>query len=314
MSFPTLFANKNRPVRGSKDMSLEDFIIAVFCIIDDELAKTLDSIKLRKSGRTPGLIDSEVLTMEIVGEFLGLDTDIGIWRYFRTHWKHFFPDIPDRSNFVRQAANLHIIKRLLQERLSTALGAHLDILHIMDGLPMPVCKFARAHFSRIFKGTAAYGYCATKQERYYGFKGHLIINSMGVVSAATFAQANIDERDVCRELLGKLRGIVLGDKGYIRPALRESLGRAGLYLQTPLRDNMKDDRPKGFVKWMMSTRRLVETVIGQLTERFHIERIRARDLWHQASRFWRKLLSHTVCVKINIERGVEPLQFEQLIT
>ena len=203
-------------------MSVEDFIIAVFCIIDDELAKTLDSIKLRKRGRTPGLIDSEVLTIEIVGEFLGLDTDIGIWRYFRTLWKHFFPDIPDRSNFARQAANLHIIKRLLQERMGTALGAHLDTLHIMDGLPMPVCKFARAHFSRIFKGTATYGYCATKQERYYGFK-------------------------------------------------------------------------------------------GRLTERFHIERIRAQDLWHQASRFWRKLLSHTVCVKIKIERGVEPLQFEQLI-
>jgi len=41
------------------------------------------------------------------------------------------------------------------------------------------------------------------------------------------------------------------------------------------------------------TRRLIETVIGQLTERFHIEKVRARDTWHQCSRFWRKLLAHT---------------------
>ncbi|MGA8165374.1 MAG: IS982 family transposase, partial [Waddliaceae bacterium] len=45
-----------------------------------------------------------------------------------------------------------------------------------------------------------------------------------------------------------------------------------------------------------------------------IEKVRARNLWHQASRFWRKLLAHTVCVKLNMELGNEPLQFEGLIT
>ena len=64
---------------------------------------------------------------------------------------------------------------------------------------------------------------------------------------------------------------------------------------------------------MVGTRRLIETVIGQLAERFHIEKIRARDMWHEASRFWRKLLAHTVCVKLSIDEGHEPLQFERLI-
>ena len=73
-------------------------------------------------------------------------------------------------------------------------------------------------------------------------------------------------------------------------------------------------RPQQFLGWMKGTRRLIETVIGQLTERFHIEKIRARDLWHEASRFWRKLLAHTVCVKLSIDQDHEPLQFEQLLT
>jgi hypothetical protein len=83
--------------------------------------------------------------------------------------------------------------------------------------------------------------------------------------------------------------MLLGDKGYIRPMLKEFLEDAEIYLQTPLRNNMQETRPRSFLKWMMSSRRLIETVIGQLTERFHIEKIRARDLWHQVSRFWRKL-------------------------
>ena len=295
-------------------MSIDDFVIAVFCLIDEEMKKILRGKKLRQRGPAPGLADSEVITMEIVGEFLGKDCDKAIWEYFKSHWLHFFSKIPDRSNFARQAANLHVVKRMLQESLAFTLAAFGDSLHIVDGLPIPVCKFARAHFSQIFKGQATYGYCATKKEHYYGFRGHVVINSIGVITAATFTGANVDERDVCPELVEGLKGLMLGDKGFMRPELKNELKEQGIHLQTPLRDNMTDERPKSFLKWMMGTRRLIETVIGQLTERFHIEKVRARDTWHQFSRFWRKLLAHTISVKLSVGIDNEPLQFEYLIT
>lgn len=295
-------------------MSIEDFIISVFCLIDDELKKMLGNKNLRTKGRKTALSDSEVLTMETIGEFLGRDCDKSIWEYFKFHWHHFFPHLPDRTNFVRQAANLHIVKRLLQEKLAATLGSLTDTLHLIDGMPMPVCKFARAYFSKVFKGQAAYGYCATKKEHYYGFRGVIVMSSIGVVTSGTFTAANIDERDICPELVNRIRGLMLGDKGFMRPLMQEELEGQGLYLQTPLRENMKEDREPWFLKWMKSARRLIETVIGQLTERFHIEKVRARDLWHMASRFWRKLLAHTVCVKLSLEMGNEPLQFEYLVT
>ena len=71
-------------------MSISDFIINVFCIIDDELKKMLSGKKLRERGFLPKLTDSEVITMEIVGEFLGKDCDKTIWEYFKHHWNHFF--------------------------------------------------------------------------------------------------------------------------------------------------------------------------------------------------------------------------------
>ena len=293
-------------------MSTDDFIISAFCLIDDAFNK-LQLPKLRSRGKVPELADSEVITMEIVGEFLGYDEDKKIWQYFKTHWSHFFPSLPVRTTFVRQAANLHAIKRLLQEHLSKPLGAGGDSLHIVDGMPMPICKFARAHFSKIFKGQAAYGYCATKKERYYGFRGHVVVNSIGAITSAAFTAANIDERDVCPELVASLKGLLLGDKGFIRPEMQKMFADNGLHLQTPVRKNMREKRARWFLRWMGGIRRLIETVIGQLAERFHIEKVRARDLWHQSSRFWRKLLVHTVCVKLNIQLGNEPLQFERLL-
>ena len=57
--------------------------------------------------------------------------------------------------------------------------------------------------------------------------------------------------------MGKIKGLVLGDKGYIRSDLKEVLAKEGISLQTPLRDNMEDNRSKDFLKWLLGARRLI---------------------------------------------------------
>ena len=68
--------------------------------------------------------------------------------------------------------------------------------------------------------------------------------------------------------LSAIKGTRLGDKGFIRPILKEDLASQGIDLHTPLRSNIKDSRPRSFTRCATGTRRLVETVIGQLCERF----------------------------------------------
>ena len=84
-----------------------------------------------------------------------------------------------------------------------------------DGLPMPLCHFKRAGFSSIFKGHAAYGYCASKAETYYGFKGNLVISSEGLITAMTVTPANIDEHESPWDVIDNIRGLLIADKGLI---------------------------------------------------------------------------------------------------
>ena len=85
-------------------MDLSTFIVAVFCLIDDRIEDRC----LRARGPLPKLSDAEVLTIEVVGEFLGLDTDEAIFRYFGEHYGEWFPVLcaVHRTTFARQAANL----------------------------------------------------------------------------------------------------------------------------------------------------------------------------------------------------------------
>ena len=71
-----------------------------------------------------------------------------------------------------------------------------DNIHFIDGFPIPVCRYRRAKRHKNIKEHAGFSYCATQQEKYYAFKGHILINFDGMVTGYTFAPANVDEREI----------------------------------------------------------------------------------------------------------------------
>lgn len=295
-------------------MSLEEFIISVYCLVDELLKTVVGQKNLRQRGFQPGLSDSEMISMETIAEFLGIDTDKGAWEYFCNHWRSWFPRLGSRANYAKHAANLWRITQYMQKELAKRLGAFTDTLHMSDGFPIPVCHFKRAYSSGIFSDEATYGYCASKGEIYYGFKGNVLINSEGVITEITATAANIDERDSLWDLINGVSGTLIADKGLIGANYKNELRQfAQINLQTAARSNMKETRSEKFLTWLKSTRRLVETVISQLTERFNIEKVRARKLWYLTNRIARKVLAHTLGVFINKQNGNLPLQFELLI-
>ena len=170
------------------------------------------------------------------------------------------------------------------------------IIWLFDGFPIPTVHLKRYKRSRTsLTAQGEVGYCAAKEEKYFGLKGHIVTTDQGLIVDYTLTLANCDERDVVPKLVQDRQGHLIADKGLIRPLLCQELADQGLALHTPLRRNMKDSRPKAFVTQIMNIRRRVETVISQLTQRCHIQSIRAKDMWHLTSKVARKILCHTFC-------------------
>jgi IS5 family transposase len=293
--------------------TFEEFIIAVYCAVDDALKVLTSGQRLRGRGFAPGLSDAEVMAMEIIAEYQGIDADKAIWQYFRRHWQGWFPGLPGRSNFVRQSANLWQYKQLIQAQLAGQLGALADDVHLIDGLPMRLCCITYAPRCQSFQGSASYGYCAAKDEHFYGFRGHLNVSLNGVITGFTVTPANGDERTALWEISQGIQGLLIGDKGYLSADLKRDLAASGIRLETPLRSNMPATRPLESVQLEQRLRRLIETVNSQLSERFQFERIRCRDLWHLTSRVNRKILAHTLCCWLNHNLGRDLLQFDGLV-
>ena len=109
-------------------------------------------------------------------------------------------------------------------------------------------------------------------------------------------------------------GTVLADRVYWHPEVTTELADEGITLLAPFRKRSTDPAPHRS-RLLNRLRRRIEATIGQLVERYHLKRVWARDAWHLTSRVLRKVLSHTVAVALNYQRGAEfPLRLADLVT
>ncbi len=290
-------------------MDLSTFIVSVFCLIDDRLKGR----RIRERGPTPTLSDSEVLTIEIVGEFLGIDTDKGIHRFFCRHYGEWFPALGEvhRTTFARQAANLWKVKEHLWQEL-LVLAPHDPAFALADSLPLPACLFARAYRCRRFRGEAAFGKDTLLKQTFYGFRMHVRVAWPGLITRFSVAPANAHELSVLPEIVEGTSGLIVGDRNYHSPKTKEDLVRMGVELLAPYSSKKRDPAPTKSA-CLSRLRYRIDTVFSQLTARYCVKRVWARDLWHLTSRLLRKVLSHTVAFLLNHRMGNQPLQLSKLL-
>ncbi len=296
-------------------MSLDDFIITCFCLVDEMLPCIRGDKRVRERGPEPVLSDSEVITMEIVGSYLGENQDKALFESFRRHWSHFFPALRQvhRTTFVRQAANLWAIKERLWCWLRDELISSDPSLSIVDSVPIPVCRFARAPWCVRFRGVASYGKDHADRQTFYGFRLHAQVSWPGLLTRLFLAPANEADGEIAPILLEGTTGVVLGDRNYWLPDLQAFLRTKGIVLQAPFR---KAHSPKAAAYQspvLGRVRYLIDTVFGQLTDRCQMKRVWARDLWHLRNRLLRYLLMHTVCFFCNQQEAAPYLQFDRLV-
>jgi hypothetical protein len=295
-------------------MDINTFMIEVYCIVDDFLKDFLQGKRLRQRGPRPTVSDSEVLAIEIVGEFLGFDQDKTLFWFFRQYYGEWFPGLRKihRTTFVRQAANLWKVKEKFWKHLLTRVEFDAS-LSIVDSFPLPICRFARANRCRRLRDIAAYGYDEVARQTFLGLRTHLRICWPGVIVDHRLVAANIHDVPVAVDMLThtRTRGYMLADRNYWNPDVAKEMQEQGLQWLTPFKSSKREK-----FSWPISLkhkRYRIETIIGQITTRFNIKRVWARDAWHLLSRWLRKVACHTVSVFLCQKMGLPPLQFASLV-
>jgi hypothetical protein len=268
-------------------------------IVDDIMQHIAPLLKRR--GPTPECSDSELITMVLVGECRGWDLETDMLSCWGEH-DDLFPRLPCPSRFNRRRRNLMGAINLIRQTVLQQLDVR-DRQCAIDSLPVPVVQF---HLVPGSKGDwqacgATFGKVPSKKLTIFGYKLHLLITLGGVILDFELAPANEADLTVGAELLEQHPGLtVYGDKGYISAAVAAELLRSNrLRLLTLPRSNQKTHVPAPVRKTFNAVCQIIETVNGQLTEQFHVERNHAQPFWGLCTRLYAKLTAHTLCIFIN---------------
>ena len=82
--------------------NFEDFILIIFVIMDDLYQQYVPvSVSNRRNIKDAKLSDSEIITISICGELVGIDSEKAWFSFVKKNYKYLFPKIGSRSRFNR---------------------------------------------------------------------------------------------------------------------------------------------------------------------------------------------------------------------
>lgn len=282
--------------------NLTDLFTMIFTIVDDIYNYIVpESIKNRRNIGESKLSDSEIITISIVGELLTIDSEKSLYSLLKREYKELFPKLGDRSRFNRTKRNLHSVISSIREYISMIMQSYSNNIRIIDSMPIPVCKFGRAHFSKCFRGEASFGKCASKKETYFGFKFHALTTIDGFLTDFIITPANIDDRNAVWDLCDKYSSIsIVGDKGYVNKRLTPELkNEKDINLLFLKRGNSKDNYSKEIRQLIFKVRRRIETSFSQLSEQLNINKVKSKSMLGFITRIRIKVLAHNISFLIN---------------
>jgi hypothetical protein len=135
-----------------------------------------------RSHRLAKVTDAEVLTVAVVAaKYFHNNHERALWVLTQLgYWSESL----STSRFNRRLHALCDWLHLTLETLGELFAS--GTVFIIDSMPLPVCRRARARRHRKVRGRDDCGYCAAKGEKFFGFRLHLICTPEGVPISGGF--------------------------------------------------------------------------------------------------------------------------------
>lgn len=261
----------------------DDIITTIFVKVDDFCKKfeeelksyLIEKRKSKKRNRDSRLSKSEIMSIIIFFHIVKYRTFKDYYtKFVNVFLKEYFPNLVSYNRFVELKKQVLLY---LYFFIHSNKGEKTGIYYI-DSTSLEVCHIKREKQNRVFKGLA----CKSKTSKgwFFGFKLHLVTNEKGEIISFYLSKANKSDNDISlvSRLTKNLKGLLVGDKGYISKNLFQYLYSQDLKLVTKIKKNMKNNLMDLKEKLLLKKRAIIESVFNKLKNELMLEHTRHRSV------------------------------------
>ena len=249
----------------------------IYCVIDNLTSFIDQKIKISRVGRKKKLSRSELLTIAVIKQKLGISTNKQLYILIKNYMQREFPQMPSYQQFCAGLESNFWHLSIMNSMLSQINKQKHSDFYVIDSTPLPLCSVGYRFRSILGKGLAGSG--KNMNGWYFGFKLHLIINkNMDIVSFKFTNGSTSDIAALDEKMVKGIAGYLIGDKGYLGLQKAKDLKKCNITLITKGRKNMKKTPISKQILRMLSRRQIVETSFSILKDRLQIIYKKARSI------------------------------------
>ena len=225
-----------------------------------------------RRGPVPKFSDLEVVALSLTAEAESIDSEKWLFDYRLQEHKSKFPNLISRRQFNDRRKKTAGLCEEIRKRIAMKMDGEEEQFFV-DSKPIGVCRVARGTRCKMgrtgdFSQAPDFGYCASQNTYYFGYKLHALCGLTGVIHSYDLSKASIPDLDYMKDVkLSYHDCSIYGDKGYIGADVQLDLFEtAHIRLECPYRVNQKDWKPT-FIP-LAKARKRIETLFSQLAEQF----------------------------------------------
>lgn len=293
-------------------ITLSDLFTIIFVLVDDWYQQYGIKLLKGKPGAKPNFTDSEIITLMLTQDYIPFSSETQYIGFIRANYLELFPKLLDQSQFNRRSRSLRLLVEELRRYWITQKGFHLNSSYLLDTKPIPVLGYKRNKKHSDFLGSANYGYCASRNMHYFGYKLVTIATLDGIPIAYELVPANLDERLAAEAVIDYVHGCdIFTDKGFIGSEWQSKIfDQTNNRIWTPKRKNQYRQNTPSLDQWLNSIRERIEGVFNEIQNvGRNIERLFAKTVIGISTRIISKLTSHILRYLLRNHFGVNVQNF-----
>ena len=232
-------------------------------------------------GCQPVCSDITVIALSLFQEHISIGSELRFFAELNMQMPELANMLGSRRNYnTRRRKLLPYIEPLRRNIVKSLFPSTEGSVILVDSMPIESCRYARAKSCKILHDdedrVPSFGYCATQEQKYFGYKFHCACTPSGLIYRYDLSQAHHHDIKYLHDLKDDISNCYLvGDKGYRSTPWRLTLFEyAGIELATPCRSNelLQYAMPEDYQR----LRKRVEVVFSQLVDQFNVRKSYAK--------------------------------------